>query len=162
MNLIRPAMLMVIGAAVAASALAQELPSKKVLTLEVAESIAQTALQSCHAKGYNVSVLVLDDAGRSKAFLRADGAGNATSEIAQMKANSVLAFGRPSGPPPNLRPGQPVPAPFLPGTVNAQGGLPIMVDGKLIGVVAVSGAPGGDKDAACAQEALDKVADRLR
>jgi len=161
MNLTRPAVLM-IATAVASGAIAQDLPSKKVLTLAVAQSMAQDALQSCHAKGYNVSVLVLDDAGRMKAFLRADGAGNATIDIARMKAASVLAFGRPSGPPPNLPPGQPVPPPFLPGTINAQGGLPIKVDGQLIGVIAVSGAPGGDKDAACAQEALDKAADRLR
>lgn len=152
------------GAALALAGVvtAQQLPSRKVLTLSVAQSIAEQALRTCESRGYHVSVLVVDDAGRMKAFLRADGAGNATPQVAQMKANSVLAFGRPSGPPPNLQPGQAVPPPFLPGTLNAQGGLPIKVDGQLIGVVAVSGAPGGDKDASCAQAALDKVADQLR
>jgi uncharacterized protein GlcG (DUF336 family) len=140
---------------------AQQLPSKKVITLQVAQMIAQTALESCRASGYKVSVLVVDDAGHTKVFLRADGAGNATSEIAHMKANSVIAFGRPSGPPPNLPAGQPVPPPLLPGTVNLVGALPIMVDDQMIGAVAVSGAPGGDKDAACARDALSKVADHL-
>ncbi len=63
-----------------------------------------------------------------------------------MKANSVIAFGRPSGPPANLPAGQPAPPPVLPGTINAQGGVPINVDNHMIGVVAVSSAPGGDKD----------------
>jgi len=162
MTMHRPAMWMLMGIAAGSCALAQDLPSRKVLTLPVAQSMAQDALAACAAKGYHVSVLILDDAGRMKVYLRADGAGNATSEIARMKANSVLAFGRPSGPPPNLPAGAPVPPPLLPGTINAQGGLPIKVDGQLIGVIAVSGAPGGDKDAACARQALDQVADQLR
>jgi uncharacterized protein GlcG (DUF336 family) len=160
--IIRPAIGLMAASLLVSAAWAQQLPSRKVLTMQVAETIAQTAVEACHANGYNVSVLVLDDAGRMKAFLRADGAGNATPEIARMKANSVLAFGRPSGPPPNLRPGQPVPPPILPGTVNAQGGVPIKADGEMIGVIAVSGAPGGDKDAACANAALEKVADQRR
>jgi uncharacterized protein GlcG (DUF336 family) len=32
----------------------------------------------------------------------------------------------------------------------------------VIGAVGVSGAPGGDKDAACAQTGIDKVADQLK
>jgi uncharacterized protein GlcG (DUF336 family) len=162
MKLTPRASALVAGLAVTVTASSQALPSKKILTLQVAQTIAQQALQTCRTNGYKVSVLVLDDAGRMKAFLRDDGAGNATIQVAQMKANSVLAFGRPSGPPPNLPPGQPAPAPVIPGTINAQGGLPIMADNQIIGVVAVSGAPGGDKDAACAQAALAKVADVLR
>ena len=33
---------------------------------------------------------------------------------------------------------------------------------QLIGAVSVSGAPGGEKDAACANAALAKVADKLK
>jgi uncharacterized protein GlcG (DUF336 family) len=73
-----------------------------------------------------------------------------------------MAFGRPSGPPANLPPGTPAPAPIQPGTINAQGGLPIMAGGQLVGAISVSGAPGGDKDAACAKAALDKVQDKLK
>jgi len=46
--------------------------------------------------------------------------------------------------------------------VNLQGGLPIKVGNDLIGAVSVSGAPGGDKDAACASYALEKVAGKLK
>jgi uncharacterized protein GlcG (DUF336 family) len=41
------------------------------------------------------------------------------------------------------------------------GALPIRAAGSLIGAVGVSGAPGGDKDAACATAALKKVEERL-
>ncbi len=46
--------------------------------------------------------------------------------------------------------------------IAAQGGLPIIVDGDVIGAVAVSGSPGGDKDEACAKAGLDKAASLLK
>jgi uncharacterized protein GlcG (DUF336 family) len=134
----------------------------KVLTVDVAQAIAQEAMAKCRSDGYKVSVRVVDHANIEKAFVRDDGAGMATVQVATMKANSVMAFGRPSGPPPNLPAGAPVPAPVVPGTINAMGGVPIKVGDQVIGAVAVSGAPGGDKDAACANAALTKVADRLK
>ena len=42
-----------------------------------------------------------------------------------------------------------------------QGGLPIRAGGSLIGAVGVSGAPGGDKDEACAAVAIKAISDRL-
>ncbi len=149
-------------AAFSAGAFAQGLPTQKVLTIDVAETIAQESMAKCRADGYKVTVTVVDSANVLKAFLRDDGASMATVEVGRMKANSVMAFGRPSGPPANLPPGQPAPPPVLPGTINAMGGVPIKVGDQLIGAVSVSGAPGGDKDAACANAALAKVADKLK
>jgi len=85
-----------------------------------------------------------------------------TIEVARLKANTAMAFGRPSAPPANLPPGTPAPPPLLPTTTNAMGGVPIKVGDQVIGAVAVSGAPGGDKDAACANAGLTKVADQLK
>ena len=146
----------------AAAAFGQELPTQKVLTIDVAHTLAQEAMLKCRGEGYKVTVTVVDSANVLKAFLRDDGASMATVEVGRMKANSVMAFGRPSGPPANLPPGQPAPPPVLPGTINAMGGLPIKVGNQLIGAISVSGAPGGDKDAACAHAALDKVAGKLK
>ena len=149
------------AAAFCSGAFAQ-LPTQKMLTLDVAETIAQESVAKCRADGYKVTVTVVDSGNVLKAFLRDDCAGNGTVEMGRMKANSVMAFGRPSGPPPNLPAGTPAPPPVLPGTVNAMGGVPIKVGDQLIGAVSVSGAPGGEKDAACANAALAKVADKLK
>jgi uncharacterized protein GlcG (DUF336 family) len=46
--------------------------------------------------------------------------------------------------------------------IARQGALPIMVGGEMIGAMAVSGAPGGDKDEACVKPALDKIQARLK
>ena len=158
MKLTRLAVLVAVSAAAAFA----QLPTMKMLTVDVAQTIAQEAMMKCRADGYKVTVRVVDGANNLKAFLRDDGAGMATGDVARMKANTVMSFGRPSGPPPNLAPGAPVPPPLLPGTINAMGGVPIKVGDQLIGAVAVSGAPGGEKDAACANAALAKVADKLK
>lgn len=163
MKLNRSLALMAGTAVLSACAFAQEgLPTQKVLTIDVAQTIAHESMAKCRADGYKVTVTVVDSANVLKAFLRDDGASMATVEVGRMKANSVMAFERPSGPPPNLAPGAPVPPPVLPGTINAVGGVPIKVGDQLIGAVSVSGAPGGDKDAACANAALAKVADKLK
>jgi uncharacterized protein GlcG (DUF336 family) len=163
MQLTRSLVLAAAAAGLSAAAFAQEgLPSQKILTVDVAHTIAQEAMAKCRADGYKVTVTVVDGANVLKAFLRDDGASMATVDVGRMKANSVMAFGRPSGPPANLPPGAPVPPPVLPGTINAMGGVPIKVGDQLIGAVSVSGAPGGEKDAACANAALAKVADKLK
>lgn len=149
------------AAAYATSAFAQ-LPSTKVLTMDVAQTIAQEAMAKCRADGYKVTVLVVDAQNAPKAMLRDDGASAATTEVAKMKATATMLYNRPSGPAQPLPPGQAAPPATVPGTINAQGGVPIKVDGMTIGAVAVSGAPGGEKDAACANAALAKVADKLR
>ena len=42
-----------------------------------------------------------------------------------------------------------------------RGGLPIEMAGSRVGAVGVSGAPGGDKDEWCAQQALEKLSERI-
>ena len=52
---------------------------------------------------------------------------------------------------------------FLTGIIAAQGGLPIKVGDDVIGAVAVSGSPGGDKDEACCSKAgIDKIGNQLK
>jgi uncharacterized protein GlcG (DUF336 family) len=148
-------------AAVSGSAFAQ-LPTSRVLTVDVAQSIAQEALAKCRADGYKVTVLVVDGLNAPKALLRDDGATASTTEVAKMKATATMLYNRPSGPAQPLPPGTVAPPATIPGTINAQGGVPIKVGDATIGAVAVSGAPGGDKDAACANAALVKVSDRLK
>jgi uncharacterized protein GlcG (DUF336 family) len=51
---------------------------------------------------------------------------------------------------------------FVPGVLMVQGGVPIKVGEEVIGAIGVGGAPGGDKDEACAQAGIDKIKDRLK
>jgi uncharacterized protein GlcG (DUF336 family) len=139
-----------------------QLPSSKILTLDVAEIIAQEALAKCRADGYKVTVLVVDSLDAPKAMVRDDGATASTTEVAKMKARATMLYNRPSGPTTPPPAGTANPPATIPGTINAQGGVPIKVGDATIGAVAVSGAPGGDKDAACANAGIAKAAAKLR
>lgn len=154
----------VLGAAIAAlstSVLAQ-LPTSRVLTLDVAQTIAQEAMAKCRADGYKVTVLVVDGLNAPKAMIRDDGATASTAEVAKMKATATMLYNRPSGPATPPPAGTAAPPATIAGTINAQGGVPIKVGDATIGAVAVSGAPGGDKDAACATAGIAKAAGNLK
>jgi uncharacterized protein GlcG (DUF336 family) len=144
------------------SAAFAQLPQSRVLTLDLAQQIAQETMAKCTADGFKVTVLVVDSMSGAKVMLRADGTAPATAEVAKMKAYSTMLYNRPSGPAQPLPAGQAAPPATIPGTINAQGGVPIKFGDVTIGAVAVSGAPGGDKDAACANFALAKLADKLK
>src|SRR5881296_3038301 len=140
MKLTRFVVLSIAIAAVSMNAFGQ-LPTTKILTMDVAQSIAQGAMTKCRADGYKVTVLVVDGLNAPKA---------------------MMLYNRPSGPVNPPPAGQAAPPATIPGTINAQGGLPIKVGESTIGAIAVSGAPGGDKDAACAREGIAKAADKLK
>ena len=156
--------LIFVPAAIAAFSMAAmaQLPGTKVLTMDVAEIIARGAMTQCRADGYKVTVLVVDGLNAPKAMLRDDGASASTTEVAKMKATATMLYNRPSGPATPPPAGQTAPPATSPGTINAQGGVPITVGETTIGAVAVSGAPGGDKDAACANAGIAKAADKLK
>jgi len=161
MKLTTIAMLTALGATLSTSAFAQ-LPDSKVLTIDVAKAIAEDAMAKCRADGYKVTVLVVDGLNATKVMVRDDGATASTTEVAKMKATATMLYNRPSGPATPPPAGTAAPPATIPGTINAQGGVPIKVGNATIGAVAVSGAPGGDKDAACANAALAKNAERLK
>ena len=160
----KPTKLVLLAAAIvvlSTSGFAQ-LPTTKVLTMDVAQSIAQEAMVKCRADGYKVTVLVVDAMNAPKAMIRDDGASPSTAEVAKMKATATMLYNRPSGPAAPPPAGQAAPPATIPGTINAQGGVPIKIGDQTIGAVAVSGAPGGDKDAACATAGITKAADKLK
>jgi uncharacterized protein GlcG (DUF336 family) len=138
-----------------------QLPTSKVLTMDVAQTIAQEAMASCRADGFKVAVLVVDSLNAPKALLRDDGAGAWAAEVVKMKATAVMLYNRPSGPVTPPPAGMPAPPATIPGTVNAPGGVPIKVGDATIGAVAVSGA-GNEKDLACANVGIAKAAGKLK
>jgi uncharacterized protein GlcG (DUF336 family) len=144
----------------AAAAQTDVLPARQI-GLELARDIAMAAVEACRLGGYNVSAVVLDRAGNVQAALRDTFAARPTLEIAERKAGMSVMSGIDSG---EFRAARGDIRPELNhigGIIVLEGALPIRAAGSLIGAVGVSGAPGGDKDAACAAAALKKVEERL-
>jgi uncharacterized protein GlcG (DUF336 family) len=136
------------------------LPVKQI-SLELARDIAMASVEACRQDGYNVSAVVLDRAGNVQAALRDTLAARHTLEIAERKAGMTIMSGSESG---EFRAARGDIRPELNhinGLIVMDGALPIRAAGSLIGAVGISGAPGGEKDAACAAAALKKVEERL-
>jgi uncharacterized protein GlcG (DUF336 family) len=146
-------------------AAADPLPSEshKVLTAALALEAAQTAVAACKAQGYNVTVTIVDRAGAIKLILVGDGARPLTLEVTRRKAYTSAMQRVSTG---DFTKRVATPGAFNPGMYDSQittglGGLPIKAGEDTIGGIAAAGAPGGDKDEACANAGLDKIKDRL-
>lgn len=136
----------------------------KDISLAMATTIARTAVETCKAQGYNVSVHVLGREGQVILGVRNENAGIATFENSMKKAYTARTFSRSSGEfgdgvskNPNV-----AGALSLTNITTLRGALPIKIGNETIGAVGVSGAPGGEKDEACAKAGLDKVATDLQ
>ena len=142
-------------------AIAGDVVSVKLMTLELARDIAQGAIDACRKDGYQVSVVVVDRSGRTQVLMRDVFANQYLTELALGKANAVILSGTGSGALRENRADIAAELNLLDNLLVLDGGLPIQVAGSLVGAVGVSGAPGGDRDAACAQHGIDTVQERL-
>ena len=66
------------------------------VSLHMALTIAETAIAECEKTGNDVSVAVVDRAGRLRVFLQGDKAAPHNIELAQRKAYTARTFGRTS------------------------------------------------------------------
>ena len=135
--------------------------TQKNIGLEAANDIAKMSIEACRKDGFNVSAVVVDKHGNLRSAMRDDLAAKYTLEIAQRKANMVIMSGIASGSLRSARADIRQELNHIDGLIVMQGGLPIRASGSLIGAVGVSGAPGGDKDEACAAVAIENIAARL-
>jgi len=69
-----------------------QLLTHRDLSYAMAKAIAETAIDSCAAKGYAVSAVVVDRAGEVIVAMRADNAGPHTMENARRKAYTARSF----------------------------------------------------------------------
>lgn len=136
------------------------LPVKQI-SLELARDIAMASVEACRKQGYNVSAVVLDRAGNVQAALRDTLSTRHTLEIAERKAGMAVMSGSDTGEFRDARADIRPELNHINGLIVMEGGIPIRSAGSLIGAVGVSGAPGGEKDKACAAAALKKVEERL-
>jgi len=142
-------------------AYADDTVTTRLMNLPLAVDIARAAVDACAKSGYQVSAVVVDRSGSPQVVMRDVYASRFTIDIAESKANAVVLSGVSSA---EFRANR---ADIVPemnevdGVLVMAGGLPIRAAGALLGAVGVSGAPGGDKDEACARAGLDHVQDRL-
>jgi uncharacterized protein GlcG (DUF336 family) len=123
---------------------------------------AVEANRVCLGNTYKTTAMITDSAGVPIVVISNDGAAAITQRIAMSKVQAVLKYKMSSGDVAKKAAGDPafaaeVKANPLIDTAR-QGALPILKGSELIGVFAVSGAPGGDKDEVCTSAGLAKIA----
>jgi glc operon protein GlcG len=140
------------------------------LTLSGAQRILDGAQKKAGEMNLKVNIAVVDDGGHMIAFARMDGARPASGYTATTKAVTAATFRAPSGP---IPPGTTAPDPLLNLSLqNAAlasggklttlpGGLPVLVDGQVIGGVGVGGGT-GEQDAAIARAGIENLEAALK
>ncbi|QJX00592.1 GlcG/HbpS family heme-binding protein [Frigoriglobus tundricola] len=139
------------------------------LNLAGAETIVEAAKKKATAMGLKSNIAIVDDGGHLLAFARMDGARPASAATAMTKAVSAATFRQETGT---------LPAKGEPDTLlslsmqNAaaasggkittlKGGVPIVVDGQVIGAVGVGGGT-GEQDTEVAKAGIQALLDALK
>ncbi|MBE0580416.1 GlcG/HbpS family heme-binding protein [Devosia sp.] len=129
---------------------------KAVLTTATAERLAQAGLAYARSNSMVVAVAVVDDGGAAIVLIRMDGANPAVADLALDKAHTSANTGAPTEAFGELmlsRPGLALGLSNRPRLLTWGGGVPVRVDGHVVGAIGVSGGP-EDDDIACARAAL--------
>jgi uncharacterized protein GlcG (DUF336 family) len=145
---------------------AEPLPTEtfKILPAALAVEAAQTAVATCKAQGYTISVSIVDRLGNPKLLLVGDGASALSRRLSRRKAYTAAVRRVSTG---ELAKQVGAPGAFNPTLYDTQlvtaiGGLPIKVGDETIGAAGASGAPGGEKDEACVKAGIEKISGMLK
>jgi glc operon protein GlcG len=138
---------------------AQEpMPYGPSITLEQAKKVMASAEAEAQKNNWFVVIAIVDTGGNLVSLQRLDNTQFGSVEVARQKAWSAAAFRRPTkvfqeavaGGGANLR------ILRLEGASPLEGGIPLVVDGQIIGAIGVSGMT-GEQDAQIAQAGVDSL-----
>ena len=143
-----------------ATSLAQaQLATKKAITLDLAKKIADAAHAEAVANQWTMVVTVIDDGGNIIYLQKADGTQIGSIDVAVEKARSAVKFKRPTKAFEDVLAGGRTAILKLPGALPVEGGVPLMLDGVVLGAIGVSGATSA-QDGQCAAAGV-KVFEKL-
>lgn len=134
-----------------------QLATKKALTLAAAKQIAAAAETEAVNNKWNVVIAILDEGGHLLYLQRADETQIGSVDVAIQKARSAVQFKRPTKAFEDALTGGRQAILRLPGAMPVEGGLPIVVDGRIIGAIGVSGVQ-SNQDGIIAKAGADAAA----
>ena len=113
--------------------------SKPVLTLEDAKRIAAAAEDEAHQNDWRVVIAVVDDGGHLLYLQRSHATQFGSVETAICKARAAVAFQRPTKASEDAVLSGRLIHLALPGVIPAEGGVPLEIDGVIVGGLGISG-----------------------
>jgi len=128
------------------------------ITLEVAKKVAEPALAEAVKNHWAVAVVIVDPGGDLVYYEKMDNTQLASATIAIDKARTAARFKRPSKALQDALAagGEGLRVLGLEGATPVEGGFPLLVDGKIVGAIGVSGVASA-QDAQCAKAGADSL-----
>lgn len=155
----KPLLLVVAALAVAAPAWGQTPPTAAPATapapplsygapigLEAAQALIDRAIEAGRARGFRLAVAVVEPSGELVAFGRMDDVQYGSIAVSQAKARSAALFRTATAVTEERLAGGRMALLAIDGMVPVAGGVPIVVDGRVVGAIGVSGASSAQDD----------------
>jgi glc operon protein GlcG len=129
-----------------------------VITLETARKAAAAAMAEVRRNGWTMAVAVVDTAGDLVYFEKMDDTQVGSVLVCQDKARSAARFKRPTKAFQDMLTsgGEGLRVLRIKGAVPVEGGLPITIEGKIVGAIGLSGGTSA-QDGQCAKAGVDAV-----
>ncbi|MCU1224689.1 MAG: hypothetical protein JWQ42_2782 [Edaphobacter sp.] len=141
-------------ALVAGSVSSAQLAVKKALTLDIAKQVAAASEKEAASHQWHAFVVIVDDGGNLMYLERMDEAQLGSLDVSIAKARSALLFKRPTKMFEEAVHNGYTPVLKVPNAMPIEGGIPLVVDGKIIGAIGVSGGT-PQQDGQMAQAGVD-------
>jgi glc operon protein GlcG len=138
-----------------------QLVDRKELSLSAAKEMAAAAEAEATRNGWNLVIVIVDHGGNLLYLQRMDGVQLASLAVAQAKARTAALYRRPTKDFADRIASGNNAALAMPDVIPLEGGLPIVVNGQVIGAIGASGATGA-QDAQAAQAGIDALMAKLR
>jgi glc operon protein GlcG len=117
---------------------------KKTVSLELAKKIALAAEEEAIKNKWTMVITIVDDGGNLVYLERMDNTQNGSIEVAIQKARTSVSFKRPTKVFEDMVAGGRNTILGMSNVIPIEGGLPLSVDGQVIGAIGVSGAKSGE------------------
>jgi glc operon protein GlcG len=134
-----------------------QLATRKALTLEAVKKLAAAAEAEASKNKWNVVIAIVDEGANLVYLQRMDETQIGSVEVAQAKATSAIRFKRPTKAFEDAVAGGRTAIIALPGALPVEGGIPLTVEGRIIGAIGVSGVT-SQQDAQIAQAGVNALA----
>jgi uncharacterized protein GlcG (DUF336 family) len=155
-SLTRPALVLSLALASLTTLAQQRPPYGVAVNLETAKKVGAAAIAEAKKNNWNVAVAVVDNHGFLVYYEMLDDTQTASANVAIEKARTAAMYRRPSKEFEDGIAGGRTAILGLPGVTPIEGGLPLVVGGKMIGAVGVSGV-NSSQDATVARAGVDSL-----
>jgi uncharacterized protein GlcG (DUF336 family) len=145
-----------------ASIHAQEVTTHHSLTMVGARKVAEAAAAFAQSNGANPSIAIVDEGGHLLYFVRMDGSFAAAANVSVGKARTAATFKKSTKDFEEIINKGRFTMTALPDFTPLQGGVPIILDGQVIGAIGVSGAKSAAQDEEVAKAGAAAIASHAR